>query len=181
MNPLDAFLEKFSTARSRVIGAASLVVAAAIFIGAGFIPGAPDVVITVLGSIAGVAVALAGILAASQIPLASRHRYPLRTRRVASLGVFGAWIVVSALITQNQVVADHIGGALMVAVVVGLLAFSSKTSDEVRYAAEQAALAAEEDIFDDFEDSMPDELVEDSSHERGSSAGENQESHSDSQ
>lgn len=161
MNPIDALFEKFSTPRTRRIGAVSFAALAAVLIGAGFLPGTPDIVITIVGSIAGVAMAVSGILLASVLPFTSRHRYPVPTRRVASLGVFGAWIVVSALITQNEVIADHIGGAVMVTVVLGLLAFSSKTAEEIQLAAEQAALAAEEDIFDDFDDEGNIEEAED--------------------
>lgn len=160
MNPIDILLTRFTTTRARIIAAASGITASIALIAAGFIPALAPVMITTFGAIAGVLLAASGILLAAGIPALSRRRYRLYTRRIASLSVFGGWIVLSSIISRNDVIAEHLGGALMVAVVIGLLAFSSKTEQEIAEDIAARENQATEDIFDSYESREEEESSE---------------------
>lgn len=161
MNPIDTLMTRFSTTRGRFIASAVFGIVGILFLALGFIPNLASLMITVFGSTAGVFFAAAGILVAANIPALARHQYRLYTRRITSLSVFAGWIVLSSLISRNDVVAEHLGGALMVAVVLGLLAFSSKTAEEIEESRKKDEEEQTEDIFDDYDEDDTSELSSD--------------------
>jgi hypothetical protein len=105
-----------------------------------------------MGSLAGITFAIAAITGATRIPFFFRHRWLLTHRRITALIAIIVWAITASVLADYPWFTDHIGGAFMVTVVVGAVAFSIRTSQESETLLLAQEEAANRDIFNTYED-----------------------------
>jgi len=158
MNILDELHQRFPTRTQAHKAALLALVLTAVLLAVGFVPAVPSLATTTTASLAAVLAVAAGVLIGRDNTYLARSRYARHARRWTALGAIAGWVVVSTITTREDILTDHLRGALMVFAVLGAVAFASSTpgeraADATQREAEQAQADEFEDIFDQYDGS----------------------------
>lgn len=148
LNPLTELMYHLGRSQHpRVLAGVSALTGGAL-LSSGFLLPSDALLTTIVGALAGLGIAIVALIAARWIPLLHRNRYALRSRRLTFLVSLVGWMVLARVIIDNDVVADHVGGAVMVAWMITGIAFASRTQEEKEQRAREERDQQEEDIWE---------------------------------
>lgn len=148
LNPLTELMYHLHRSQHpRVLAGVSALTSGALLAGGLLLP-SDALLTTIVGALAGLGIAITVLIAARWISLLHRNRYALRTRRLTFLVSLVGWMVLARVIVDNEVVADHAGGAVMVAWMITGIAFASRTQEEKEQRAREERDQQEKDIWE---------------------------------